>query len=110
MSDKITCPPECRVELNHIKNDILNLNKSRKHLEEEMGKRVRITTLITITVVVLGVLSGLLGAIWLQAQTTSVKVDAIREHQVRVLTVLELRGLLETAKAQENKERVRKSK
>jgi hypothetical protein len=75
-----------------------------------MGKRVRITTLITITVVVLGVLSGLLGAIWLQAQTTSVKVDAIREHQVRVLTVLELRGLLETAKAQENKERMRESK
>jgi hypothetical protein len=98
------------VELSHIKNDILNLNKSRKYLEEEMGKRVRITTLITITVVVLGVLSGLLGAIWLQAQTTSVKVDAIREHQVRVLTVLELRGLLETAKAQENKERMRESK
>jgi hypothetical protein len=66
-----------------------------------MGKRVRTTTLITVTVIVLGVLSGLLGTIYLQAEATAVKVDLIREHQVKVLTVLELKGLLKAATERE---------
>jgi hypothetical protein len=98
---EVKCPPECKVELDHIKNDIKGLDTSRKYLETEMAKRIKITTLITVTVIALGVLSGLLSVIWIQGKTTAIKVDVIREHQVRVLTVLELKGLLRAAERKE---------
>ena len=92
------CPlPECRVEFDHLKTEVGNLNKSRRYLETEMGKRMKTTSLVAIAILAVGILSGLLSSLWVQTDTISCKVDKIREYQVRVLTVLELKGLLEAA-------------
>jgi hypothetical protein len=122
MTDQI-CPPECKLEQAHMQKAIDDLKTKDEKIVYDLGKRIRTATVTTSAVVVIGILSGLLGILYFQSvtidkkvdmlsqiidvkidklgETLQSKVDKIREYQVRVLTVLELKGLLKAAEVRE---------
>lgn len=106
------CPAECRVKLETIgdrlkghddrlskhngdiqtahQKCLIQIQKDYKHWEEAVGKRAKISTLIAVTVIVIGVLSGLLSGIWLQMNVHEKTLDSLDRSMVEVSTILRL--------------------
>lgn len=87
------CPAECRVELEHLGRAIDENKKSIKAVRDDVTTRAKVSTIITVSIIVIGVLSGLLSALYFQANAMDKKLDLVREHQVQVMTVLNLREI-----------------
>ncbi len=68
----------------------------KKNMNDELVKRVKITTLIAVTVIVLSILSGLLGAIYSATSETRDHVIAtqleVREFKTRLMDHIENRS------------------
>lgn len=111
-ADKPECPAECRVQLENMgdrlkghderlskhngdiqtahQKCLVQIQKDYKHWEEAVGKRAKISTLIAVTVIVIGVLSGLLSGIWIQLNSHERIMGSLDRSLVEVSTILRL--------------------
>jgi len=91
------CPPECQVKLDNNAGDIDELKQMNVTQWEQIDKRVKVGTLLTITSIVVGILGALLGAIYFQvAQVGSevrrvdTRLYSVKEKVIRVETKLDI--------------------
>lgn len=84
------CPQACNVRLKHLEGRMKASEQCLASFKTEIIARPKITTLVALGVIVAGVLAGLMGTLYQDVTNMHVKIDAIRDDQIRVMTTLDI--------------------
>ena len=89
MTEEEKCPKECQLKLDVNAGDIEELKGMNTTQWEQIDKRVKVGTLLTVTSIVVGILGALLGAIYFQISQVRAEVSGVEDqmHKVQVNVV-----------------------
>ncbi len=89
MTEEERCPKDCQVKLKVNADDIEELKGMNVTQWDQIDKRVKVGTLLTITSIVVGILGALLSAIYIQIGQVSTEVSGVEDqlHKVKVNVV-----------------------
>ena len=59
-------------------------------LKRDLSVRTKTSTLIAVAVIAIGTVGAILGSLWKTTVSMDSKVDLIREHQIRIITQLDI--------------------
>jgi len=88
VSDGHICPPECKVELEYIKDNITKCELVRKELWEALDMKVNQKLFLWMAGIAVVVLLAVFGAIYRQGGVTLEKVQAAQVEQAKMQETL----------------------